>query len=103
MAKKKAQKKSSRKVPKEPEMQTLPRISVLMANDILKERKKEMAGSANEIDWDPGLEDLWRALVSVYWIYGEQEVKEFLKQEVAAIRKIYHRSGTEKPKMRVVD
>lgn len=89
MAKKKAAKKASRKVSPHPDMQTLPQISVMMANDILKRRKTEMAGSVNEVNWDPCLEDLWRSLVSTYWLYGEKQTKSFLKTELSAIKRIY--------------
>lgn len=101
MAKKKARKKSSRKAPKESGMQTLSLVSVHIANDLLKERKKEMEGSPDEIDWDGGLEDLWRALVSTYWAYGEEEIKAFLKQELTAIKKIHQRLTSKEPEFRL--
>jgi hypothetical protein len=84
-----AKKKSSRK---EPEMLTLPSIAVHIANEYLKKRKEEIAGTKQGIDWDGGLEDLWRALISVYAGYGEAQLKAFLQQELPAIKKIRSRS-----------
>lgn len=97
MAKKKAVKKKAtrpttakRKAsPKKAEMLTLSGIAVSMANDYLKQRKSDMTEAGKGIDWDGGLEDLWRALICNYWIYGEEDLKAFLKQEVAAIKAIY--------------
>ena len=93
MAKKKAVKKVSRKVSTQPDMQTLSTATVLTANAFLARRKKEMEGSAHEIDWDGSLEDLWRALISAYWTYGEKQTKSFLETEIAAIRRFYRKKG----------
>ncbi len=105
MAKKTAKKTTAKKksTRKEPAMQTLPSVTVHMANEYLKIRKKQMAETGDEIDWDGGLEDLWRALICTYWGYGEQDIKDFLKQEIAAIKKIKdNRTTSEQTAFRLV-